>query len=162
MNQHSWLAFPLFLAVMGMPYPTQTENLRIAYELSLSRCRGHSCHSETATRGDVQVSLEEEEADFLSGYTPVEVHVGNLAYQLRFNLSRGSENKRVKRSLTMGFSGRTVTLTGKQLTWGEKNYTDKTWSAFKNVAVSGTVYSENDESITPTLTVLDVSPVKSR
>ena len=145
-----------------MPYPTQTENLRIAYELSLSRCREHSCRSETATRGDVQVSLEEEEANFLSGYSPVEVHVGNLAYQLRFNLSRVSENKRVKRSLTMGFSGRTVTLTGKQLTWGEKSYSDKTWSALKNVAVSGTVYSENDESITPTLTVLDVSLVNSR
>jgi hypothetical protein len=71
-----------------------------------------------------------------------------------------SEKNLVKRNLTIGFSGRTGTLTGKQLTWGEKSYKHKTWSEFKNASASGTAYSENDESVTPTLTVLDVSPAK--
>ena len=106
----------------------------------------------------MQVSLEEEDATFLSGYVPVEIHAGSLAYQLRFDLSRVSKKTRVERSLTIGFSGRTGTLTGKQLTWGEKSFSDKRWSAFKMASVSGTAYFENDESVTPTLTVLDVEP----
>jgi hypothetical protein len=48
------------------------------------------------------------------------------------------------------------TLNGKQLTWGEKSFSHERWSAFKMASVSGTSYSENDESVTPTLTVLDV------
>ena len=35
MNRQSWLTFLLVLAVVGTTYPTQTEHLRIAYELSL-------------------------------------------------------------------------------------------------------------------------------
>ncbi len=127
----------------------------IVYELSLNRCREHSCHAETATRSELQVSLEEE-PNFLTNYVPVEVHVGNLAYQLRFNLRRVSKKNQVERSLMIGFSGRVGTLTGKQLTWGEKTFSHGTWSAFKMASVSGAAYSENDESVTPTLTVLDV------
>jgi hypothetical protein len=162
MNRPNLLSFPLFFAMVGMPSPTQTEHLRISYELSLNRCKEHSCHAVTAARSEVEVSLEEEDANFLSGYSPVEIHAGSLAYQLRFNLSRVPEKNLVKRNLTIGFSGRTGTLTGKQLTWGEKSYKHKTWSEFKNASASGTAYSENDESVTPTLTVLDVSPADSR
>lgn len=162
MNRSNLRLFPLLFAMVGMPYPTQTEHLRIAYELSLNRCKDHSCHVEIATRSEVQVSLEDEDANFLSGYSPIEIHVGSLAYQLRFNLSRVSEENRVETNLTIGFSGRTGTLTGKQLTWGEKSYSKKMWSAFKKASVSGAAYSENDESVTPTLTVLDVSAVNSR
>src|SRR5882672_8608989 len=156
MNCPYLLSFALSLAMIGEHYPTQTERLRIIYELSLNRCIEHSCHVETATPGKVEVSLEEEEPTFLSGYGLVEVHAGSLAYQLRFNLSQVSKKNRVDRSLTIGFSGRTGTLTGKQLTWGEKSFSDKTWSAFKRASVAGAAYSENDESVTPTLTVLDV------
>jgi hypothetical protein len=104
----------------------------------------------------VQVTLEEEEPNFLTNYVPIEVHVGSLAYQLRFNLRRVSKKNQTERSLTIGFSGRMGTLTGKQLTWGEKGFSHERWSAFKMASVSGTSYSENDESVTPTLTVLDV------
>jgi hypothetical protein len=162
MNWTLWVPFALFLAMAGLPCPTHTEQLRIVYELSLNRCREHFCHVETATRSEVQVSLGEEEPSFLSGYTTVEVHAGSLAYQLRFDLRQVSKEKRVERSLTIGFSGRTGTLTGKQLTWGEKSFSDKKWSAFKTVRVSGAIYSENDESVTPTLTVLEVSAANSR
>ena len=161
MNCPNLLPFALFLAMLGVHYPTQTERLRILYELSLTICIKHSCHVETATRSEVEVSLEEEEPTFLSGYSPVEVHAGSLAYQLRFNLSQVSKKNRVHRSLTIGFSGRTGTLTGKQLTWGEKSFSDKTWSAFKTASVSGAAYSENDESVTPTLIVLDVKTSQS-
>jgi hypothetical protein len=157
MNCPSLLPFALFFAMVGMPYPTQTEQLRIVYELSLNRCREHSCHAETATRNEVQVTLKEEDPTFLSGYVPIEVHAGSLAYQLRFDLRRVSKKNRIERSLTIGFSGRTGTLTGKQFTWGEKIFSDKTWSAFKMASVSGAAYSENDELVTPTLTVLAVT-----
>lgn len=142
--------------MVGVPYPTQTEPLRIVYELSLNRCRGHSCHAETATRNEVQVTLEEEEPNFLTNYVPIELHVGSLAYQLRFNLRRVAKTNQIQRSLTIGFSGRMGTLTGKQLTWGEKSFSKEKWSAFKMASVSGASYSENEESVTPTLTVLDI------
>jgi|SRR5580658_10725034 hypothetical protein len=156
MNRPSLLPFALFFAMVGVPYPTQSEPLRIVYELSLNRCREHSCHAETAIRSEVQVSLEEEEPNFLTNYVPVEVNVGSLAYQLRFNLRRVSKKNHVERSLLLGFSGRTGTLTGKQLTWGEKGFSHERWSEFKMASVSGTAYSENGESVTPTLTVLSV------
>ena len=116
MNRPSFLSFALLFAIVGAPYPTQSEPLRISYELSLNRCREHSCHTETASRSEVQVTLEEEEPNFLTNYVPIEVHVGNLAYQLRFNLRRVSKKNQIERSLTIGFSGRMGTLTGKQLT----------------------------------------------
>jgi hypothetical protein len=97
----------------------------------------------------------EEEPNFLTNYVPVEVRVGSLAYQLRFNMHRVSKKNQVERSLTIGFSGRMGALTGKQLTWGEKSFCHEKWSAFKMASVSGAAYSKNDE-ITPTLTVLDV------
>jgi hypothetical protein len=156
MNCPYLLPLALFFAMVEMSYPTQTEQLRIDYELSLNRCKEHSCHVEIAARTEVKVSLEEEDPSFLSGYVPVEIHAGSLAYQLRFNLSRLSKKNRVDRSLTIGFSGRTGTLTGKQRTWGEKSFSDTKWSAFKMASVSGIAYSENEESVTPTLTVLDV------
>ncbi|MGC0774136.1 MAG: hypothetical protein WB543_14480, partial [Candidatus Acidiferrum sp.] len=150
------LPFALLFAMAGVHYPPQSEPLRVVYELSLNRCREHSCHAETATRSEVQVTLEEEEPNFLTNYVPIEVHVGGLTYQLRFNLRRVSKKNQIERSLTIGFSGRMGTLTGKQLTWGEKSFSHERWSAFKMASVSGTSYSENDESVTPTLTVLDV------
>jgi hypothetical protein len=156
MNCPSWLSFALFLAMIGAPQPAKTEQLRVVYELSLNRCKEHSCHAQTATRDEVQVTLEEEDPTFLTGYAPVEVHAGSLAYQLRFDLRRVSKKSRIERNLTIGFSGRIGTLTGKQLTWGEKSFSDKRWSEFKMASVSGAAYSENDESVTPTLTVLDV------
>ena len=156
MNRPSLLPFALLFAMVGVPYPPQSEPLRIVYELSLNRCREHSCHAETAARSEVQVTLEEEEPNFLTNYVPIEVRVGSLAYQLRFNLRRVSKKNQVERSLMIGFSGRMGTLTGKQLTWGEKSFSHERWSAFKMASVSGTSYSENDESVTPTLTVLDV------
>jgi hypothetical protein len=156
MNRLSLLPLTLLFAMVGVPPPTQTEPLRIAYELSLYRCREHSCHAETATRSEVQVTLEEEEPNFLTNYVPIEVHVGSLAYQLRFNLRKVSMKNQIERSLTIGFSGQMETLTGKQLTWGEKSFSHERWSAFKMASVSGTSYSENGESVTPTLTVLSV------
>jgi hypothetical protein len=162
MNRTSLLPCALFFAMVGVPNPTQSEPLRIAYELTLNRCREHSCHAETATRNEVPVTLEEEEPNFLTNYVPIEVHAGRLAYQLRFNLRRVSKKNQVERSLMIGFSGRLETLTGKQLTWGEKSFKHEMWSAFKMASVSGAAYSENDESVTPTLTVLEVSTVNSR
>jgi hypothetical protein len=118
MNHSNLLSLLLFLAIVGVSSPTQAEHLCIRYELSLNRWKEHSCHGETASRSEVQVSLEEEDANFLSGFSPVEIHAGSLAYQLRFDLRRVSEKHLVKRRLTIGSSGRTGTLTGKQLTWG--------------------------------------------
>ena len=156
MNCPSLLHLALSFAIVGAAYPSRTEQVGIVYQLSLNRCREHSCHAEIAARSEVQVTLEEEDPTFLSGYVPVEVHAGSLSYQLRFSLRRVSEKNRVERSLTIGFSGRTGTLTGKQLTWGEKSFSDKKWPALKMASVSGAAYSENDESVTPTLTVLDI------
>jgi hypothetical protein len=162
MNRLSLLPLTLLFAMVGAPSPTQTEPLRIAYELSLNRCSGHSCHPEIATRNEVQVTLEEEESNFLTVYVPIEVRVGSLAYQLRFDLRRVSKKNQVERSLTMGFSGRMTTLTGKQLTWGEKSFKNEKWDAFKMASVSGNSYSENDESVTPTLTVLRVESLPGK
>ena len=106
MNHTSLLPFALLFAIVGVPHPNQTQPLRIAYELTLNRCREHSCHAETATRSEVSVTLEEEEPDFLTNYVPIEVHAGSLAYQLRFDLRRVSKKNQVERSLMMGFSGR--------------------------------------------------------
>ena len=159
MNRPSLLPFAVLLAIVGVGYPTQNESLRIIYELSLNRCREHSCHVETATRNELQVTLEEEESNLLTNYVPVEVRVGSVAYQLRFNLRRVSKTNQTERSLTIGFSGRMGTLTGKQFTWGEKSFSHETWSEFKMASVSGAGYSENDESVTPTLTVLDIAAV---
>jgi len=156
MNRPSLLPLALLFAMVGVPHPTRSEPLRIVYELSLNRCRDHSCHAETATRSEVQVTLEEEEPNFLTNYVPVEMRVGSLAYQLRFNLRRVSKKNQAERSLTIGFSGRMGTLTGEQLTWGEKSFSHERWSAFRMASVSGAAYSENDELVTPTLTVLDV------
>jgi hypothetical protein len=162
MNRSNLLSLPLFLAMGCVPSATQTEHLRISYELFLKRCKGHSCRAVTAARSDVEVLLEEEAANFLSGYSPVEIHAGSLAYQLRFHLRRTSEKNLVQRNLTIGFYSRTGTLIGKQVTWGEKSYKHKTWSEFKNASASGTAYSESDELVTPTLTVLEVSAANSR
>jgi hypothetical protein len=156
MNSYSLLPYALLLATVGVPYPAHSEPLRIVYELSLNRCREHSCHVETAARSELQVILKEEEPNFLTNYIPVEVHVGSLAYQLRFNLRRVFKKNQVERSLTIGFSGRMGTLIGKQLTWGEKSFTHEVWSAFKMASVSGAAYPENDESVTPTLRVIEV------
>ena len=156
MNRLSLLPFTLLFAMVGFSSPTETEPLRITYELSLNRCREHSCHAETASRSEVQVTLEEEEPNFLTNYVPIEVHVGSLAYQLRFNLRRVSKKNQIERTLTIGFSGRMGTLTGHQLTWGEKSFKHEMWSAFKMASVSGAAYSENGESVTPTLMVRDV------
>ncbi len=156
MNRLSLSTTVLLFAIAGAPFPTQTEPVRIAYELTLNRCKDHSCHIETATRSEVQVTLEEEEPNFLTNYVPIEVHVSSLAYQLRFNLRRVSKKNQVERSLTIGFSGRIGTLSGHQLTWGEKSFRSEKWSTFKMASVSGSSYSENDESVTPTLTVLEI------
>ena len=43
----------------------------------------------------------------------------------------------------------------------EKNFTGMAWSALKTASVSGAAYSENDESVTPTLTVLDIKTSQS-
>ena len=67
----------------------------------------------------------------------------------------------IKRNLTIGFYGRTGSLTAKRLTWGEKSYSGKTWTEFKNASVTGDTHSENDESVTVALTVLDISTANS-
>ena len=86
----------------------------------------------------------------------MEEHAGSLTYQLRFNLSRLSKGNKVERKLGIGFSGRVGTLSGKQLTWSEKEFSGKGWSDFKMKSASGTAYSEGPETITPTLKVLQV------
>jgi hypothetical protein len=162
MNRRFLLPFALLFTMIGESHPAQSEPLRIVYELTLNRCREHSCHAEIATRSEVPVTLAEEGPNFLTNYVPVEVHAGSLAYQLRFDLRRVSKNGQVERSLTMGFSGRLGTLTGKQLTWAEKSFRHEMWGAFKMASASGPAYPENDTSVTPTLTVLEVSTVNSR
>jgi hypothetical protein len=137
--------------------PGQTEQVKIDYELLLNKCKGDSCHSETAARGEAYVSLEAEDPSFSWGYTPMEEHAGSLVYQLRFDLSRVSKGNKVERKLAIGFSGRVGALTGKQLTWSEKEFSGKDWGAFRMKSTSGIAYSEGEETITPTLKVLQVA-----
>jgi hypothetical protein len=153
MNILCWSVLVLLPLIGTVSRPSGVEEVRVAYELLLNKCKGDSCHSETVARGDAHVSLEEENPTFFSGYTPIEVRAGSLVYQLRFNLSRVSKRNGVERKLMIGFSGRTGALTGKQLTWSEKNFTGRDWSSFKMKSISGAAYSEGEEAVTPTLTV---------
>lgn len=155
----------LLLASVGPAAPqkagiAKTEEVRLGYELILTKCRGSFCHSDSVAKGEVHLSLEEEDASFAWGYDAVEVHGGNLAYQLRFKASRASKEKGVERALDIGFSGRTGTLSGKQLTWAQKTSTDKRWETSPTMSVSGKAYSEGDETITPTLHVTVLKVVK--
>jgi hypothetical protein len=138
---------------------SKAEKLKVDYELVLNRCKGNLCHSETAAHGRAYVTLEEEDPTFAWGYTPVEEKVGSIAYDLRFHLSRESNGKKIKRNLVIGFSARKGTLTGKQVSWSEKNFSGSNWQAFKMTSTSGAAYSEEQETITPTLQVLQVTAV---
>src|SRR6266404_9184114 len=139
--------------------PSKAEKVEIDYELVLNRCKANLCQSESAAHGHVYVSLEEEDPSFAWGYSPVEENVGSVAYQLRFNLSRVSSGKHVKRNLMIGFSARRGALTGKQVTWSEKKFNGKDWGSFTKASTSGAAYSDKQETITPTLQVLRVTDI---
>ena len=145
-----------FAAITAASPPGQRGDVKFDYELLLNQCKGKSCRTETAARGEAVVSLAEEDPTFHVGYTPIEVHAGNLAYQLRFDVSQVTGRNKIERKLQIGFSGRVGTLTGKQLTWSEKGFSGKNWSDFKMKSISGTPYSEGGETVTPTLTILEV------
>jgi predicted CxxxxCH...CXXCH cytochrome family protein len=136
---------------------SKVEKVKVDYELVLNRCMANSCHSESAAHGQAYVSLEEEDPTFAWGYTPVEENVGSVAYQLRFHLSRNSNGKTNKKTLVIGFSARVGTLTGKQVSWSEKKFSGKDWPAFAMTSTSGASYSDEQETITPTLQVLQVT-----
>ncbi len=145
-----------FAAITAASPSGQRGDVKFDYELLLNKCKGKSCRTETASRGEAVVSLAEEDPTFYSGYTPIEVHAGNLAYQLRFDISQVARRNKVERKLQIGFSGRVGTLTGKQLTWSEKGFSAKNWSDFKMKSIPVTPYSEGGETLTPTLTILEV------
>jgi hypothetical protein len=148
----------VLLSIIGVSSAaSKAEKLKVDYELVLNRCKGDSCHSESAAHGRVYVSLEEEDPTFAVGYTPVEEKVGGVAYQLRFHLSRESNGKKIKRYLTIGFSARKGTLTGKQVSWSEKSFSGSNWQAFTMTSTSGDAYSEEQEIITPILQILQVT-----
>jgi hypothetical protein len=143
-------------AITAASPPAQRGDVKFDYELLLNKCKGKSCRTETAARGEAVVSLAEEDPTFYSGYTPIEVHAGSLAFQLRFDISQVTTRNKVERKLQIGFSGRVGTLTGKQLTWNEKGFSGKNWGDFKMKSISGTPYSEGGETVTPTLRILEV------
>lgn len=145
-----------FLAsnVYACPHDTEEEKLR--YELHLSRCRGNSCHDEIVSQGELLVPMDQEDVSSgFVGYTPVELHVASIAYQLRFDVSRELKQNQPKH-LMIGFSGRVGSLTGKQVTWAEKSFTGKSWNEFDGASVSGNEYSEEEERTTPTLRMVIV------
>jgi hypothetical protein len=144
--------------VIGPVVPSSDpEEVKLDYELLLNRCIGDSCHSESAAHGEVYIFLEQEDPAYSQGYSAVEQEAGSLAYQLRFNVSRVLKEKKVERKLDIGFSGRIGSLRGKQLTWSQKEFVGKNWDAFKMASTSGAAYPEKEETIMPTLKVIQVS-----
>lgn len=145
----------LFLTAISAR-PDETEKVNVRYELAFNRCRGESCNQEIVAQGETLVSLYQEDASSgFVGYTPVELHVGSLAYQLRFDVSRELKQRKA-RHLMLGFSGRVGTLTGKQVTWAENSFTGNTWGDFDKSSIAGNEYSEEDEKITPTLRLINI------
>lgn len=139
-------------AVPGSVDTPEKEELRLAYELILTMCRGSVCHDDSATRGEVHVTLESEDS-FLWGYTALEQHAGSSAYQLRFEAQHELRGQAYGRAIGLGFSGRIGELTGKQLTWAEKKFFAKKWGLFPAMSVAGTPYPEGEETVAPTLQV---------
>jgi len=131
---------------------TKREELRLGYELILTRCRGSSCRTVSALKGEVRLLLEIDDPSSMWGYEAVEEHVGKLEYQLRFWGWHALRGQAYGKALRIGFAGRVLTPF-KQLTWAEKSLTRKKWVAFPVMSVSGNTYSEDGEQITPTLRV---------
>jgi len=151
----------VFLSIIFLSNATgDTEKLKVDYELRLNRCKGNSCHSESAAHGQAYVSLENEDPSFSWGYTPVEEKVGSVAYQLRFHLSRVTNEKKNETYLVVGFSARKGTLSGKQVSWSERKFSGHNWDAFRMKSTSGTAYPEGQETIAPTLEVLKVTAMR--
>jgi hypothetical protein len=132
----------------------------LSYQLILTKCRGTSCHSGTAARGEVHLSLEPEDTSFLYDYKATEEHAGGMAYQFRFEAWHALKGQAYGRALRIGFSGRIGTLSGRQLAWAEKSFQAKEWKALSSMSVSGDSYSEGDERITPSLQVSVLKVVK--
>jgi hypothetical protein len=132
---------------------TGTEGVKLSYQLILTKCRGSSCHSETAAKGEVDLSLELEDPSFLYDYKATEAHAGDMAYQFRFEAWHALKGQAYARALQIGFSGRIGTLSGRQVAWAEKSFKAKEWKALPSMSVSGDSYSEGGETITPTLQV---------
>ena len=137
-----------------------SEKLKVDFELKLNRCKGNSCHSESAAHGQAYVSLQNEDPSFAWGYTPVEEKIGSAAYQLRFHLSRVTNEKTNEWYLVVGFSAREGTLTGQQVSWSEKKFSGHNWDAFRMASVSGRPYREGEETLAPTLEVLKVTAIR--
>jgi hypothetical protein len=156
------MKIPLCLLLLLIPIcciavpQRKTEGVKLTYDLMLSKCKDKSCHSESAGHADVYINLTAEDPTYSWGYETMQEHAGSLEYQLRFNVSRKHEENQFERNLVIGFSGRVETLLGKQLTWAEKKFSGKNWETFKMASVEGTSYSQDDETITPTLRVLQV------
>jgi hypothetical protein len=169
MRHHTCTVIQVVLAYLLMPGPcravpqktraTKTEEVRLGYELVLTKCRGSSCHSVPTLKGNVRLSLEPEDPSFLYDYKAVEDHAGSLQYQLRFEAWHGLKGQAYGRALRIGLSGR-IETPFKQLTRAEKLFTGKTWQTLTGMAISGNTYSEGEETITPTLRVTVLKPAK--
>jgi len=139
-------------AALGSVHTPDKEAVRLAYELTLTTCRGPACRPESVAKGETQVSLEREESE-LYGWTFVEKHAGGLEYQLRFFVGHELQGKGYGRGIRIGFAGRITEPKFKQVTWAEKKFEAKEWRLFPAMSVDGTSYLAGEEKITPTLHV---------
>lgn len=138
----------------------KAEEVRLGYKLTLTKCKGTCCHTDSVANGETQLSLYYEGPSFYWGYDSLEQRAGSLIYQPWFKVSRASKGNRFERALAVGFVGREGTMSGTQVTSGEKIFIRKKWEAFPTVSVSGKSYSEGDETITPTLRVTVLKVVR--
>jgi hypothetical protein len=135
------------------PNTVEAEEVRLGYDLVLTKCRGTSCHAESVAKGAVRLTLYYEDPDLYWGYDSFEQQAGELLYQSWFKASRVSKGGGFERTLGCGFVGRVGTMSGKELTSAQKVFTGREWAGFPPMSVSGRTYSEGEDRITPTLRV---------
>jgi hypothetical protein len=147
--------FPAFLTDCSAQVSagTKREWVTLGYELTLSKCRNGSYHTESIIKDQMSFHLEPETPTFSWDYTGLTSQTGDLTYYLRFNVSHNSRKKE-GRNLWIGFGGRQgISPNDKQVTWAEKSCTRSSWAACPSVSVSGNAYSDRGETVTPTLAV---------
>lgn len=134
------------------PLPTKRE-LQLGYELTLTRCKGNSCHSDAAKKGQVRLSLYYLDPTASWGVATATENAGNVKYEVRISGESEPREKGFERTLTIGFSGRMEKLSDKRVTWAAKSFKAPEWRALPKMSVSGDPYTEGDERVTPTLLV---------
>lgn len=145
--------------------PSRSSTVWLRYELLLNRCRAGSCLVVSGGEGRIRMKLDPETPSFAWDEEGATLRVGDYVYYLRFKASRRLKQDSINRGIDIGFGGRLETATeNRQVTWADKLFllSNRGWTSFPVMSVSGTSYQAGGYSVTPTLRVTVSSPIKHR